>query len=103
MYGFSRSIRRTAELKKSADIRDVLTYLIKKFSAADRKKILDSIADRIDDEGNVFIRFSKQHAYKQKLVLQYHGDIIKLKIKTAAYPFSLEKAKQNMRELFESV
>ena len=96
-------IRLTADIKKSAEVRQILTYLIKKLSSADKKKILDSIADRIDDEGNVFIRFSKQDAYSDSLKLQYHGDVIKLKIKMASYPFSLEKAKENLRELFESI
>lgn len=92
----------TAKTVKTSEIRKIISHFMKNLSKEELKKITDSIEDRIDEEGNFFIRFSKQDACEDVLKLQYKGDIIKMRMKLTSYPFSIEKAKKNAVKIFET-
>ena len=89
------------ETSKWNDIKEVLNNIFGKLSEKDRKTILETLKDRTDEEGNFYMRFGKQEAYQGKLVLLYHGDVIKIRMKVASYPFSIENIEKNVREIFE--
>lgn len=89
------------ETNKWKDIKEILNNIFEKLSEKDRKYILKTLRDRIDEEGNFYARFGKQEAYQGKLALLYHGDTVKIRMKVASYPFSLENVEKNVREIFE--
>ncbi len=66
-----------------------------------RKRILYMLEDKIDEGGNLFLRFDKQRAYLGDLKVVDHGDSIHLKIKIEAYPAKKKVALKIARELFE--
>ena len=89
------------ETNKWNDIKEILKNIFEKLSEKDRKTILETLKDRIDEEGNFYMRFGKQETYQGKLSLLYQGDVIKIRMKVASYPFSLENVEKNVREIFE--
>ena len=91
-----------AELKNPRQVSDEISYLVKNIPDSEKKEMIKTLEDRIDEEGNFHVRFSKQDALDDRFVLQYKGDVIKLKIKMASYPFVLEKVKKNLVSLLES-
>ena len=66
-----------------------------------RKRILNRLEDKMDDSGNLYLRFDKQRAYSGDLKVVDHGDSIHLKIKIAAYPAKKKVAIEIARKLFE--
>ncbi|RLG21109.1 hypothetical protein DRN74_03685 [Candidatus Micrarchaeota archaeon] len=75
----------TYKIKKSRDIKSFINKLKSLLSETDRNEILESLGDRIDSEGKLYIRFSKQDLLKGKLKKQYSGDIILVKIHLISY------------------
>lgn len=77
-----------------------IKYIISRIFREAREEI-DS--DRhLDDEGNFYLRIDKQKAYEGKIRISNEGDVVHLKLKMAAYPFSREKARENLEELIST-
>jgi RNA binding exosome subunit len=87
------------KIDKKKEIKD----FVKKLSAMNdpaRKRVLNRLEDKMDDNGNLFLRFDKQRAYMGDLKVVEHGDSIHLKIKIAAYPAKKKVALDIARKLF---
>ncbi len=65
-----------------------------------KKRLFNELNSKMDDKGNLFLRFDKQRAYLGKLKIIEHGDAIHVKIKIAAYPAKKENALKLAREIF---
>ena len=65
-----------------------------------RKRIINRLEDKMDDYGNLYLRFDKQRAYLGDLKVVEHGDSIHLKIKIAAYPAKKKVAIDIAKKLF---
>ena len=72
-----------------------------KLSKEERVEIVGGIDERMDEDGNFYLRFDKQKAYSGQLVLGYKGDVIKTRIKIASFPANLSNMKYNAKILFE--
>ena len=66
-----------------------------------KKRILRELEDKMDDRGNLFLRFDKQRAYLGDLKIVEHGDSLHLKLKIAAYPARKEEALKIARQIFQ--
>ena len=78
-------------------------YFIRKASLASVLPKFDesyNIGLRIDEKGNMFLRFDKQEAYDENIKLSYSGDVIHVRIKIASYPVSKENAIKVAHKLF---
>jgi len=64
-----------------------------------KNQIIKDLNKKIDNKGNLFLRFDKQEAYLGNLVVVEHGDSIHLKIKIAAYPAKKDKAIKIVKEM----
>ena len=53
---------------------------------------------KMDDKGNLFLRFDKKDAFNEKLTILESGDSIHLKIKIAAFPAKKEIALDKVRQ-----
>lgn len=83
--------------------REIKSFLekLQSLKPSNKKKISNQLENRMDERGNLFLRFDKQHAYLGDLVLIEHGDAIHIKLKIAAYPAKKEVALKVAQEIFE--
>lgn len=88
------------KIDKKKEIKDFVEKL-SKMNDPTRKRILHQLENKMDDSGNLFLRFDKQRAYQGDLKVVEHGDSIHLKIKIAAYPAKKKVALEIARKLFE--
>ena len=88
------------KIDKKREIKDFVEKLSTMNDPA-RKRILNRLEDKMDDYGNLYLRFDKQRAYLGDLKVVEHGDSIHLKIKIAAYPAKKKVAIEIARKLFE--
>lgn len=72
----------------------------KKFLELYADKLNSELEHKIDDKGNLFLRFSKKDAFNEKWTILNSGDSIHLKIKIAAYPARKEMAINKIRSAF---
>jgi RNA binding exosome subunit len=84
------------KIEKNREIKDFIQSL-KKIPSSN---ILNNLDGKMDDKGNLFLRFDKQKAYQGDLQIVEHGDSIHVKIKIAAYPARKENAIKLARELW---
>lgn len=89
------------KIAKKGEINDFLKNL-DKLKGSDKERILNQLKIKMDDKGNLFLRFDKQRAYLGDLKVIEHGDSIHVKIKIAAYPAKKEVALKIAEEIFKS-
>ncbi len=85
------------KIEKKKEIRDFIGTLQDTSTADKIRKDLDR---KMDDKGNLFLRFDKQRAYLDELEIVEHGDSIHVKIKIAAYPARKEVAMKLARQIW---
>jgi RNA-binding protein len=88
------------KIDKKSEIKDFVEKLSTMSDPA-RKRILNRLEDRIDDYGNLFLRFDKQRSFLGDLKVVEHGDSIHVKVKIAAYPAKKKVAIEIARKLFK--
>jgi hypothetical protein len=86
---------------KQSQIKKIMGHLLKKISKNHKKEITNDLKDRIDARGNLYIRLDKQEALLNKILLCYHGDVIKIRMGFTSYPFSVNKVLNLVRDVFE--
>jgi RNA binding exosome subunit len=64
------------------------------------KKLYDDLDRKMDEKGNLFLRFSKEKALDEQWEILDGGDSIHLKVKIAAYPAKKEVAIKKISEIF---
>jgi RNA binding exosome subunit len=87
------------KIVKKREIIDFI-QILKNLTSSQKNKILNDLERKMDDKGNLFLRFDKQKAYLGELKVVEHGDSIHVKIKMAAYPAKKELAMKLARELW---
>lgn len=87
------------KIDKNREIKDFI-QILNKIEPSDKKKVLNELEKKMDDKGNLFLRFDKQKAYLGEFKIVEHGDSIHLKIKMAAYPAKKENAMKLAKKLW---
>ncbi len=87
------------KIDKKREIKDFVEKLTSMKDPA-KKRIINQLENKMDDYGNLFLRFDKQRAYLGDLKVVEHGDSIHIKIKIAAYPAKQKVAIKIARKLF---
>lgn len=82
----------TQKYEKKADIKRFIKFLNDTLSDDDKKRLSDELERRVDEKGNLFLRFDKQCAYEEDLKLTTSGNAIHVRIKIASYPVSKDNA-----------
>jgi RNA binding exosome subunit len=90
----------TDKITKKRTNKDIVTFLNENLSDEDKTIIKKELSRRMDEKGNLFLRFDKQSAYENILKLTYSGDAIHVKIKIASYPASKDNAIKIAEKLF---
>ncbi|KAF5089056.1 RNA-binding protein [Methanobacterium aggregans] len=88
------------KITRKRETRDFV-QILNELSDPDKKRILHQLENKIDNKGNLFLRFDKQRAYLGDLKVVEHGDSIHVKVKMAAYPAKKEIALKLAREMFD--
>ncbi len=81
-------------IKEMSDI----TRFFAKVDDNDLSVIEDTLATRVDDGCNLFLKIDKQEAFLGKVKLGHEDDVISLRIRVAAFPATCEVAQSNIRE-----
>ncbi len=87
------------KITKRGDIKEFIKIL-ENLDLQVKKRLLNELDIKMDEKGNLFLRFDKQRAYSGDLKIIEHGDAIHVKIKIAAYPAKKENALKLAREIF---
>lgn len=87
------------KITKKREIKEFIKTL-KQMDENSKRRLLNELNNKMDDKGNLFLRFDKQRAYLGDLKIIEHGDSIHVKIKIAAYPAKKENAIKLAREIF---
>lgn len=87
------------KITKKREIKEIVKIL-EQIDLAGKRRLLNELENKMDEKGNLFLRFDKQRAYLGDLKIIEHGDAIHVKIKIAAYPAKKEKAIELAREIF---
>jgi RNA binding exosome subunit len=87
------------KINKKSELKNFILK-INQITSSDRKQLLRELEDRMDEKGNLFLRFDKQRAYLGDLKLVKHGDAIHIRIKIAAYPARKKNALKVAKQIF---
>ncbi len=87
------------KISKNREIKNFI-QILKEIDAASKKRLLSVLENKMDERGNLFLRFDKQRAYLGDLKIIEHGDAIHVKINIAAYPAKKENAMEITRDIF---
>jgi RNA binding exosome subunit len=86
---------------KKSLIKKIIENLLSDINIQDRELLLSNFDNRVDDEGNFFIRFDKQAAYLGELNL-CETDPIRLKIKLTIPRKQREQIIEALKQIFKS-
>ena len=86
-------ITRKREIKEFVQI-------LEQIDSSSKKQLLNQLENKMDERGNLFLRFDKQRAYLGDLKIIEHGDAIHVKINIAAYPAKKERAIELAKDIF---
>ena len=89
------------KISKKRFTKDIVKFLNDNLSNDDKNIINDELSRRMDDKGNLFLRFDKQEAYDENLKLTYDGNAIHMRIKIASYPVSKKNATIVAKKIFD--
>lgn len=87
------------KITKSRDIKGFIKIL-ENLDLQARRRVLNELDSKMDEKGNLFLRFDKQRAYLGNLKIIEHGDAIHVKIKLAAYPAKKKNAVKIAADIF---
>jgi len=88
------------EVTKKKEIKELWNYLME-LLYNQKEILLDTLDDRIDEQGVLHIRLDKQKAYLGEAELVEKGDAIVFKVKIVTYPSKREKVLEAAKELIE--
>ncbi|MFQ5885525.1 MAG: RNA-binding domain-containing protein [Thermoplasmata archaeon] len=88
-------IKLTAFLKKRKDLD---AFLERMEEAGIIPELLTTLDERMDEEGSLYIRFSKQAAYEGRIEMTEKDDAISTRAKVRAYPANKEEALKVLTE-----
>ncbi len=71
----------TIELSDPTEALETLKYIVGRLDEIDRVKLLGTLEERVDKQGGLYIRFSKQNAFKGTLKLEEGDDVIRVHIR----------------------
>lgn len=60
---------------------ETLSYILERLSDMDKRRLLETLEERVDKHGNLYFRLSKQEAYRGFIVLEEGDDVIRLSVR----------------------
>jgi RNA binding exosome subunit len=88
----------SGRISKKNELKDFVSTILN--SGIDLEDFSKNLDKKMDDKGNLFLRFSKKEACENEIKIIDSGDSIHLKLKIAAYPAKKEIAIEIAKKLF---
>jgi len=66
--------------KFTDNAQQVLEYIAQNLGAYDKEYLYQSLSRRIDEKGNIFMRFGKQELFQEKMEIKEMKDTVKMKV-----------------------
>jgi RNA binding exosome subunit len=85
-------------IESTVDKMDGISGFFAKVDDHDLSAIEDTLATRVDDGCNLFIKIDKQEAFLGRVKLGHGDDVISLRIRVAAFPATCEVAQNAIGE-----
>ncbi|HNX47553.1 MAG TPA: RNA-binding domain-containing protein [Methanomassiliicoccales archaeon] len=98
-YHGNKILIMTCTVSRKADIRS----FFRRLSRDDLSLLLDSIDQRMDEDGQFFFRLDKQKAFQEELVISSGDDCIHVRAKVESYPKRREKALENAKVMLQEL
>ena len=89
------------KIDKKREIKEFVQKL-QEMGEEELEKISKDMDRKMDDKGNLFLRFNKQEAFQGNWKVVEHGDSIHVRIKIAAYPAKKQVALKIAQKLFNT-
>ncbi len=90
----------TGVISKKRQTKDFFNKLLELDSKV-LDKLINDLDKKVDENGNLFLRLSKEDAIDEKINIVDSGDSIHLKIKIAAYPAKKKVAINKLKEAID--
>ncbi|WP_456484495.1 RNA-binding domain-containing protein [Methanopyrus kandleri] len=87
------------KIDRSKYIERVLEHWRENIPEEERRRVWSDIERRVDDKGNLYLRFDKQSAYKGELRISDADDVIRVKVNLESYPASREGGIKTLERL----
>ena len=91
----------SGKINKKRDTREFMNKLVE-MDDSKIANLLNDLEKKVDDNGNLFLRFSKKDLCKDICHICEDGDSFHLKVKVAAYPAKKRVAIRLLKEFFSS-
>jgi RNA binding exosome subunit len=88
----------TIEINNPKLAEEIFSYILKRLATTDRNLLLDSLEERVDKNGTLYFRLSKQEAYEGRLTVYEADDVIKVNV---GYEGRRRKALEEYRRKLE--
>ncbi len=98
-YHGNKILIMTCTITRKADIR----AFFRRLSRDDLMLLLNSVDQRMDDDGQFFFRLDKQKAFLEELVISSGDDCIHVRAKVESYPKRREKALENAKTMLQEL
>ncbi|NHJ46289.1 MAG: hypothetical protein FK733_00740 [Asgard group archaeon] len=100
LLGHAGNIIHLLELlvKSNRNVKASLQYLSEIIADLDKEFLFEEIEDRIDEENCVYMRFNKQEAFNERIVLDDKDNTIKVVIKFIIYKSEPDQIKNALVE-----
>jgi len=98
-YHGNKILIMSCNVSRKADIR----AFFRRLSKDDLKELLDTIDQRMDEDGQFFFRLDKQKAFQEELVIFSGDDCIHARAKVESYPKRREKALENAKVMLQEL
>ena len=90
-------------LEAVVEDKDLIADFFRRLDPHDLEAVADSLASRIDNGCNLFIRLDKQAAYLGEIKMAAAGDVISVRIKVNAFPARCEIAQTTVKEFLKDL
>jgi RNA binding exosome subunit len=90
------------KIENNRQIKDFIKIL-ENLDPSIKKRIINELNRKMDEKGNLFLRFDKQRAYLGDFKIIEHGDAVHVKLKIAAYPAKKKNAIEVAMKIFGGI
>ncbi len=93
----------TVDINDPSEALETLRYIIGRLNDIDRRRLLNTLEERVDKQGGMYIRVGKQNAFKGMLTLEEGDDVIRVHIRFSGGKREALKYYRNLLEELEGV
>jgi len=90
-----------AKVTQKKDLRELWQSVLSGLRQGEFERLRSNVGERVDEGRNFYLRFDKQMASGEELVLTDKGDAVHLRLKVVAFPATREVAIESVSQFLE--